>query len=528
MQSAPTEDSTGLPKIDAPDQAAGRPSSAESRERRKTYGAVAKRGVVWSFFREGVSELITTPTAMIMARLLTPFDFGVAASAGFFLTLATRLTNFGFNQALVRIKDLKPEHCSTVFVVGLTVGTVAYAALVGASGFIGAFFRTEVVGEVMPIAALTFLIGPLGTVPAALMTRDMQFKRTAITDWASSLGEATFTIALAWRGYGYWSIVYGRVVGTFLSASAKLLLGSWRPSLRFSRAALRDLFSFGTGIFAKRLLDYSAKNLDNLVVGRMLGIVSLGFYDKAFTTMNKVLIRINTGGPVVSFRVFSLISDEQERFRRACRKVLLASSLVSYPVLVGLAASGPELIAVMYGEQWNAAVPSFQILCLAGALKVLNEYAGSAAQASGRIWDQVGLQAVYAVLIVVLVAAFSWAGLAGAAFGVLIATIVMTVMMMRLLMRVTGVTPVSVIRAQVPGILAAACVAAAILGIRSGLVVMAPNVRAWQLLIAEVIIAAIAYLAFLKFSRFREVRTLVRDVSVDLAPPLGSIARLLT
>jgi O-antigen/teichoic acid export membrane protein len=497
-------------------------------KRRKAYGKVAKRGVAWSFLREGVSEMITTPTAMIIARLLTPFDFGVAASAGFFLTLATRLTNFGFNQALVRIRDLKQEHCSAVFVVSMLTGAVAYGVLVGTAPFIGAFFRTPAVAEVMPIAALTFLITPLGTVSAALMTRDMQFKRTAATDWLSSLVEAVLTIILAWKGFSFWSVVYGRVAGSAINSAAKILLGKWRPSLKFSMAALRELLSFGTGIFAKRLLDYTARNLDNLVVGRMLGMVSLGLYDKAFTTMNKVLVRINTGGPVVSFRVFSIISDERERFQRACRKVLLASSLVSYPVLLGLAACGAELIVVMYGERWSAAVPAFQILCAAGALKVLNEYAGSAAQAGGRIWDQVGRQIVYTLLIVIGVAAFSGAGLAGAAFGVLLATIVMTWMMLGLLSRVTGLSTTSLLGAQVPGFLAALCVSAAILATRFGLVALLPEIRPWQLLPAELLAGTTGYLAFLKFARFREVRSLIRDTSQDLAPPLGSIAKLLT
>jgi O-antigen/teichoic acid export membrane protein len=501
--------------------------AARGAAKRKSYGKVTKRGVVWSFFREGISEIIATPTAMIMARLLTPFDFGVAASAGFFLSLAARLTNFGFNQALVRIRDLRPEHCSTAFVVILTMGVAAYTALVWSAALVGDFFRAPAVAEIMPVAALTFLIAPFGTVPAALMTRNMQFRRTAATDWLSSLGEAALSIWLAWSGYGYWSFVYGRVAGSFLSSLAKILFGSWRPSLRFSRAAFQEVLSFGTGIFAKRLLDYTAKNLDNLVVGRMLGLASLGFYDKAFSTMNKVLVRINTGGPVVSFRVFSLISDEQERFQRACRKVFLASALVSYPVLLGLAAAGPELIVVMYGDRWSSAVQPFQILCLAGALKVLNEYAGSAAQAGGRIWDQVGRQLVYTLLIVVCVAVFSGAGLSGAAFGVLVATMIMTVMMMRLLEQVAGVTVRSLVTAQAPGMLAAVCVSSAIIIVRSGLNSVAPGSPAWQLLIVEAVAGGVVYLAFLKYSPFREVKALIRDTAQDLAPPLGNVARML-
>lgn len=489
------------------------------------YGKLAKQGVVWSFMREGVSEMIATPTAMVMARLLTPFDFGIAASAGFFLTLATRLTNFGFNQAIVRVKVLRPEHCSSVFAVNLLIGVAAYAILVSSAGLMAEFFHAPQVGEVVPIAALTFLISPVGTVPAALMSRNMLFKRTASADWIGSLAECSTAIWSAWSGHGFWSVVYGRVAGDIANTAVKVGLAGWRPSLRFSRTAIAELFSFGSGVFAKRLLDYFAKNLDNLVVGRVLGVVSLGFYDKAFMTVEKALVRINTGGPMVSFRIFSIISEEPDRFRRAYRRVILAASLVSYPALASLASLGPDLIVVLYGERWLPAAVPFQILCAAGALKVLNEYAGSAAQAWGGIWGQVWRQALYATLVVLLVAAFSPWGLAGAAAGVLVATAGMTVLMNSLLMRLTGLTAPEVLRPQVPGAVVAMSVAALVVLTQWALT--AQGWAAWQRLVLEGLVAAIGYITALKLTPFGEVRALLREVAQDVAPPVGRFMRLL-
>lgn len=506
---------------DAPDGAAG--AGTVPVKPGKKYGKLAKQGVVWSFFREGVSELITTPTAMIMARLLTPFDFGVAASAAFFMTLAMRLTNFGFNQALVRIKVLKPEHGAAVFVVSLLLGVSAYTALYATSGMIAAFFREPEIARMLPVAALTFLIVPFGTVPAALMSRDMQFKRNAIVDWTNGLVEAGTAVVFAWAGYGYWSIVYGRLGGAIVGTAMKLILGSWRPSVRFSRADLGDLMSFGAGLFAKRFLDYTAKNLDNLVVGRMLGVVSLGFYDKAFITMNKALIRINTGGPMVSFRVFALIQEEPERFRKAYGKVVLGASLLTYPVLLGLAALGPDLIPVMYGPRWELAIVPFQILCVAGTLKVMNEYAGSAVQAFGRIWSQVSRQVIYVALVVLCVAVLSRWGLPGAAAGVFIATCVMYVLMQALLVGMTSLSARDTSGPQLPGVLCGILVAAVVVLARWGLIEYTPWLPQWLRLLAQAAAGAAAFLAFVKFNRFRDVRRLVRDVAGDLSPALGRV-----
>jgi PST family polysaccharide transporter len=468
--------------------------------------------------------MMTTPTAIVMARLISPYDFGIAASTGFFLSLARRLTNFGFNQALVRVKHLRPEHSSSVFVITLAMGFTAYAILVASAGAIAAFFNAPQVAQVIPIAALTFIISPFGTVPAALLVRDMQFQRTAAADWIGGLGEAVSAIWLAWAGFGFWSLVYSRVIGDTLNSGAKVVLGRWRPSLRFSLSATRELFSFGSGVFFKRLLDYAASNLDNLVVGRVLGITMLGFYDKAFMSMNKVLVRINSGGPGVSFRVFALNHEERERFQRAYQRVVLAASLLSYPLLVGLAAAGPELIPVVYGDRWLPAVAPFQLLCLAGALKVLNEYAGTALQAAGHIWGQVTRQAIHVVLIIAFVAMFGRSGITGAALGVLLATVLMAIMMNALLVRVTRISASAVISAQVPGLIAALVVAAAVLGSR-GAISEIQAVR-WQLLVAEAVAGTVAYVLFLKLNRFPAVRRLLRDSASDLPGPLGLAVRL--
>lgn len=525
----PDDDLTAAAPEPAPRDAAALDGGGEVPKKRgkkgggKRYGQVAKQGVVWSYFREGVSELISTPTAIIMARLISPFDFGVAASAGFFLTLATRLTNFGFNQALVRIKDLRPEHSSSVFVISLAIGVCAYVALVSSAELMAAFFRAPQVAQVVPIAALTFLISPFGTVPAALMTRNMEFKRTATADWIAGFGEAIAAVSMAFAGFGFWSIVYSRVIGDVLNTGAKIVLGRWRPSLVFSLPATRELFSFGSGVFAKRLLDHTANSVDNLVIGRILGVTSLGFYDKAFTTMSKVLVRINRGGPMVSFRVFAAIHEEPERFRSAYRKVVLATTLLSYPVFAGLAAAGPELIAVLYGARWVPAVPAFQVLCLAGCLKITNEYAGMAAQATGRVWNQVWRQAIYAGLVALFVGVGSVWGITGGAVGVLAATGCMTILMTTLLVRMSALSAGVLLSSQVPGVIAAILVGSAVALTRIAAFTMMTD---WQLLIAETAAGAVTYALYLKLNRFREVRQLIRDTADDLAPPVGRLVRL--
>jgi PST family polysaccharide transporter len=355
----------------------------------------------------------------------------------------------------------------------------------------------------------------------------MRFQSTAACDWIQGAAGAVTSISLALGGYGYWSLVYAQLVSDVAGTGAKLILARWRPSLRFSMSAVKELLAFGTGVFAKRLLDYTAGNLDNLVVGRMLGMSALGFYDKGFMTVRRIMHRLNTGGPMVSFRVLSLIHEEPERFRNAYSKIVLATSLITIPTLLGLAVLGPDLIPVAYGPRWEATIVPFQILCISGIFKVLTEYAGSAIQSMGRIWGQVGRQVIFVVLIVVFVASFSSWGLPGAAFGVMLATLVMYVLMQALLMQLTSITARTIFESQFPGVLGGVVVGLSVFGTRWLLMTYSPGTPQWQRLLAAAVAGGFAYLVFIKFNRFREVRRLVRDTATDLPAPIGTVVRLL-
>jgi len=140
----------------------------------KSLGTKTTRGVAWSFLRSSGQELLLFPGSMLLARMLTPKEFGIAAAAGFFTVLAGRLSDLGFNAALVRSKVVLPIHLSTVFVVNVVVGVTSFLVLTAIAPFVAAFYNTPETGAILPIAALSFLIVPLGTIPAAILTRDMR------------------------------------------------------------------------------------------------------------------------------------------------------------------------------------------------------------------------------------------------------------------------------------------------------------------------------------------------------------------
>jgi len=494
------------------------------KQKKNSYGRTAKRGALWSMVRQGGHEVVAVPMSMVMARLLTPREFGVAVAASFFVLLAARLTQFGFAAAIVRAKEIRPEHLSSVFTVGLGLGLVNYVVLYLAAPAIGRFFGSADAGAMVRVAALIFLVSPLGSVASALLSRRMQFRYSTLADWTDTLVGAIVTVALALAGWSYWSIVYGNLTAVIVRVLLQLYLAAWRPSLVVSRAALRELLSFGLGIQAKRLLEYAAANLDTLVVGRLLDLAALGHYDKAFSTMNRLVNRLTLGQ--APFRIFSIIHEDRERFRRAYTKLILSVTMIGYPTMLGcLVVAGP-LFEVLYGPQWGRAVLPFQVLCVGGMLKLLNAYGSQANEAVGAVWNQAARQAVGAVLVVVGAAAgATLAGIDGAAVGVTAAFAILTLSMQDLVRRATGLSWRALFAPQVPSLLCAVVLMLVLAGASRLAYGYLGWSAAWQVLGVQVGAGAVAYAVFVLFAPFNDLRDIVSETVDQFLP--ASTARLL-
>jgi O-antigen/teichoic acid export membrane protein len=489
---------------------------AELPESPRSYGTLAKRGLVWGLVRDGAKFLIVIPTGMVMARLLSPHESGVAAAAYFVMQLGGRLTQFGLGVSLVRAKTVTDAHVSSVFVLNLLAGCAASGlfALVGPS--LGGLIGSREAAALLPIAGLGFLIGAFGSVPTALLARAMRYREGATSELLGVVVYAISIITLAWLGFSYWSVVYGILLGDAVRIVCRMWMSRFVPHLAFSREAAHEILSFGLGIYVKNLLEYCARNIDNLIVGRLLGMTPLGYYDKAFSTVSKLSDAINLAGPSVSLRTFALMQDDLPRFRRAYGKVILSVSLVGYPVIAGVAVVGQELVTVMFGQRWQPAALPLQILCVAAMLRQVNYYASSATQAKGYIWSEVRGQALAVVVLAAAVAWLSRWGIAGAAVGVLLSTLASTIWLQLLVRRLAMLTWSDLLLPQVPGLLCAACTVIAAVVVRQLLMSWLGAPPALTVLIACAAAGGAGTLAFLLFAPFDAMQDVVREILKDL------------
>jgi O-antigen/teichoic acid export membrane protein len=480
----------------------------------RSLGRVARTSVMWAYVRTFAVGIVGVPSTIILARLLSPADFGIAAAATFFGQLASKLSSGGFGMALVRLKELRSEHISTVFVINLAASLIGTVALVVAAPSIGRFYGAPEIGWILPVVALNFVLGALSMVQQSLLSRDLRYREMATIGSIDTLVAAVSAVVFAWYGFRFWSLVLGDVCGAFAKWIGGVYYAGWHVRLRFVPAAAREMASFALGSYVRKLLEHGTRNIDNIVIGRFLGVTSLGFYDKAFSIGNKVFNKMTVVGPSVSFRIFSIIQDDPERFRRAFRKVIMTVTLLGYLVFAGLGTMAPHLIVVALGENWRMAVIPFQLLCVAFGVKILNQYAIAAAQARGWVWPQIWRQLVQIACIVIGVyLAIPW-GINGAAFAVLAATITMFFLLQSMMRKATGLGWADVMQPQVPALASASLLVAVLWSIDLLCAGAAPAL----VLVLQAGAAAVFMLAFAWWCPFKDARVLMHEVVNDLSP----------
>jgi O-antigen/teichoic acid export membrane protein len=489
------------------------------------YGNVALAALFWSYFRSALAILITIPTAVILARLLTPTEFGIATAARFFAQMAAFLSSGGMGAALIRAKSVSDEHTQSVFAFNALVNVLAFAGVALASPWIGAFYGSDDVTRVMPFVALNFLVVGFFTVPQALLSRDLRYREMSTAGAMDQFVTSVSACTLAFAGFGYWSLVFSDLMGAIVKGSITSYYTRWRPRLRFSRAAFRELLSFGLGSYAARVLHHASLNLDNLVIGRFLGLSALGFYDKGFSVGNQLFRKLTVAGPNVSFRILAIIQDEPERFRRAYRKLILSVTLLGYPFFAMLIGIAYPLFAVAFGETWLPSVVPFQIICVVFMLKLTNQYASAAAQACGGIWWQIASQVATVVMIPAAVYMLTPWGITGAAVGVLFAQMVSWLLMQGVLRSLTPVTWRDIFQPQVPALLCSVGIVVLLAIARTLLARVQPDAPLWTALVVQGGLGGLFYVGFMWFARFPELRSLVDDTLSSISPKLTRLVR---
>jgi O-antigen/teichoic acid export membrane protein len=488
----------------------------------KSLGRASRAGVLWTTARSYIVEIVTLPSTVALAQLLSPFDFGVAAVAIFSGRLAARISNAGMGAALIRTKELRDDHISSLFIANLALTLTGGLLLWALARPLAAFYNEPAIADLIPLVVLDIVFSALSMVSQALLARTMRYKEMATLATADALANAAASVAFAWFGFGYWSLVLGGVCGSGLKWIWGVKLVGWHVRFKFVPSAARELVFFGFGTYARSLLEYVSLTIDNLIVGKVLGVQALGYYDKAFSTTQRAYNKLTVGGPSVSFRALAILQDDLVRFHRALEKILVSTTILTYGAFAVLGAMGPHLIVLVFGEKWQPSVVPFQMLCLSAAFRVTNVFAGAAADARGWVWSNVWRQGVYVVLIAVGVYFTAPWGINGASAAVLAATAVMTLLTMEVAKVATEMSWRSLLTPQIPGMLLAVLLGG-LVWLVDGLFQRWGITAHFPVLLAQTVVAGVVGIAAIRWTPFPIVSSVIHEIVSDVSPKLASI-----
>lgn len=323
------------------------------------------RGIWWSTIERFAVQTVSFILGLIIARLLSPSDYGVIAMLAVFIAISQTFVDSGFSTALVRKIDRSESDNSTVFYFNIVVGLAVYVVMFFAAPFIAEFYQTPLLTPVTRVVSVTLIFSSFCVVQQALLTAKMDFKSQAKISLLSAIISGGVGIALAYYGYGVWALVVQTVVASLLRMVLLWVFSRWRPRAPFSKSSFRELFSFGSKLLASGLLDTIYNNVYTIVIGKLFSAASLGLYSRANQFAQFPSSNITGIIQRVTFPVLSSIQNEDERLRINYRKLIRMSGFIIFPLMIGLAAVANPLIEILLTEKWIGAVIYLQIICFA-------------------------------------------------------------------------------------------------------------------------------------------------------------------
>lgn len=322
--------------------------------------------------------------SVVLARLLTPNEFGVVAAAMVVMVVAWQLTDLGTSAVIIQRESIDDALVSSVFWFNLALGAALSAVtLVGAGPLAAGLGQPQAAPAIRFLAAVS-LLGAIGNMHHALLRRTMQFGRLATITIANAVVNSLLGISLAIAGAGIWALVIGTVAGVAVSTATAWWFEPWRPSATCSLRRLREVARFSIHFFWSNALAVVFGQLDKVIISRLLGGAPLGTYAVAQRTVLSPVQAVSGAVSTVSFSAFARGQDDPDKLRSGATRAAGVVSLVVLPSMVGLAVMADQAVAVVYGPQWEAAVPVMRVLAPVAAVQALSCVTASVMLAMGR------------------------------------------------------------------------------------------------------------------------------------------------
>lgn len=389
-----------------------------------SFKSKAISGILWKLAERTGAQAITFLLSIILARLLSPNDYGVIAILLVFITIADVFVNAGFGSALIQKKDADNMDFSSVFYFSIAFSVLVYAVIYLTAPVIASFYNMPVLKPTMQVLALRIPIAAINSVQQAYVSRNMQFKKFFYSTVSGTAASAVVGIGMAYSGYGVWALVGQYLSNAIVNTFVMFFVINWRPQLIFSLQRLKSLFSYGWKLLLSGVLDTGYQSLNSLLIGKFYTPTDLAFFDTGQKFPMVIVNNINSSISSVLFPALASEQDKPERVKAHTRKAIQISSYIMWPMMLGMAVCADNIISLVLTNKWLPAVPYLQIACITYGLWPIHTANLQAINAMGRSDIFLKLEIIKKVIsITVLLISIQYGVMAVALSGIFIGVI---------------------------------------------------------------------------------------------------------
>lgn len=322
------------------------------------------KNFIWRFAERCGAQLVTFVVSIVLARILSPDDYGTVALVTVFTTILQVFVDSGLGTALIQKKNADDLDFSSVFYFNFVVCLVLYAGMFFAAPIIASFYNDLTLIPIIRVISLTIVISGIKGIQQSFVSRNMLFKRFFFSTLGGTIFSAILGVAMAYAGCGVWAIVAQQLSNTAIDTLILWLTVKWRPKKMFSWERLKTLFSFGWKLLISSLLDTVYSNLRSLVIGKMYSPSDLAYYNQGDKLPSTVITNINTSIASVLLPTLASKQDDRKQLKNMTRRAIKTSTYIIAPLMMGLAFCAPPIVRLILTEKWVPCVPYLRIFCI--------------------------------------------------------------------------------------------------------------------------------------------------------------------
>lgn len=390
---------------------------------RKNLKQKAVSGMIWTALQRYSTMLIQFVSGIILARLLTPYDYGCIGMLMIFMVLAESFIDGGFGSALIQKKRPTQEDYSTIFWWNLGMAVLMYAILYVSAPAIARFYDIPLLCDVLRVQGLVLFIYAFNIIQRNQLRKKLNFKVLSIVTITTSLISLGVTIFMAYNGFGVWSLVAQNIITAAIPALVFWSYIKWRPTWTFSWQSFKKLFSFGFYMFLTHLLNSFGQQIQGLLIGKMYNPSTMGYYSKAHSTEKLASNSISSVMMQVTYPLYVEVQDDKKQLANIIKRITMTISYIIFPMMFIFLLCAKPIFLLLYSDRWLPSVPYFQALCIAGLAACLQSVNNNAIAAVGKskamfVWTVVKRL----VGIGLLIGGLLWFGMKGLLVSVVIST----------------------------------------------------------------------------------------------------------